>query len=122
MIKRPLSPHLQIYRLPLNAWLSITHRITGFAINASYFVLIVLLLILLNGEKAWSGVEPLLGSLVFKVGVYLSVLAILYHMFNGIRHLLWDNLIGLEKKQVIRTSWLVVLCTLTSFIYWILSL
>ena len=25
----PISPHLQIYRLPLTALLSITHRITG---------------------------------------------------------------------------------------------
>ena len=122
MTKRPLSPHLQIYRLPLNAWLSITHRITGFAINGSYFVLILLLLVLLNGEKAWSGVEPLFGSFVFKGLVYLSVLAILYHMFNGIRHLLWDNLVGLEKNQVVRTSWLVIICTLISFIYWMLSL
>jgi len=27
--KLPLSPHLQIYRLPLSAILSITHRATG---------------------------------------------------------------------------------------------
>ncbi|WP_375211108.1 succinate:quinone oxidoreductase subunit C, partial [Hyphococcus sp.] len=29
---RPLSPHLQVYRLPLNAKLSILHRITGVAL------------------------------------------------------------------------------------------
>ena len=122
MKKRPLSPHLQIYRLPLNAWLSISHRITGFAINGSYFILVILLLFLLNGEKAWSGIEPLLATFWFKAIVYLSVLAIFYHIFNGIRHLLWDNLIGLEKNQVVRTSWLVIICTLISFIYWVLSL
>ncbi|MCA3267808.1 MAG: succinate dehydrogenase, cytochrome b556 subunit, partial [Azospirillum sp.] len=30
--ERPLSPHLQVYRLPLTAWLSITHRATGVAL------------------------------------------------------------------------------------------
>ena len=31
--KRPLSPHLQIYRPQLTSVLSITHRLTGFALS-----------------------------------------------------------------------------------------
>jgi succinate dehydrogenase / fumarate reductase cytochrome b subunit len=30
---RPLSPHLQVYRLPLLAILSILHRMTGAALS-----------------------------------------------------------------------------------------
>ncbi|MGH8499792.1 MAG: succinate dehydrogenase, cytochrome b556 subunit, partial [Methylococcales bacterium] len=39
-ISRPLSPHLQIYRLPLTAILSITHRATGVAITLGMIYLV----------------------------------------------------------------------------------
>ena len=40
---RPLSPHLQVYRLPLTALLSITHRGTGvfLSLGAIFLVLLV---------------------------------------------------------------------------------
>ncbi|MEK9706506.1 MAG: succinate dehydrogenase, cytochrome b556 subunit, partial [Alphaproteobacteria bacterium] len=37
---RPLSPHLQVYRLPLDAILSITHRITGVALSFGAVLLV----------------------------------------------------------------------------------
>ena len=36
---RPLSPHLQIYRLPLLGILSITHRLAGIALSAGAVLL-----------------------------------------------------------------------------------
>ena len=36
---RPLSPHLQVYRLPLAAWLSISHRITGVGLTLGTLLL-----------------------------------------------------------------------------------
>ncbi|MFT7212503.1 MAG: succinate dehydrogenase / fumarate reductase cytochrome b subunit, partial [Granulosicoccus sp.] len=41
--KRPLSPHLQVYKLPLTAYLSIAHRATGI-VNSMAIVLLVLLI------------------------------------------------------------------------------
>ena len=41
---RPLSPHLQVYRLPLNALLSISHRLTGVALSFGFVLLVVWLL------------------------------------------------------------------------------
>ncbi|MBY0511485.1 MAG: succinate dehydrogenase, cytochrome b556 subunit, partial [Rhodospirillaceae bacterium] len=36
---RPLSPHLSVYRLPLAAVLSITHRITGIGLTLGILLL-----------------------------------------------------------------------------------
>ena len=36
---RPLSPHLQVYKLPMAAVLSITHRITGVLLFIGLLVL-----------------------------------------------------------------------------------
>ena len=38
-IVRPLSPHLRIYRMPLAAVLSITHRITGVGLTLGTLLL-----------------------------------------------------------------------------------
>lgn len=50
MKTRPLSPHLQVYRLPLTALLSISHRITG--------VLLAMGLLLLAGWLLAASVYP----------------------------------------------------------------
>ena len=48
-VNRPLSPHLTIYRLPMLALLSITHRITGVALTAGTLILVYWLLALAAG-------------------------------------------------------------------------
>ena len=55
---RPLSPHLQVYRLPLTAILSITHRLSGLALALGAAVLVLVLFAAGAGEKR-SG--PLVG-------------------------------------------------------------
>ena len=47
--KRPLSPHLQHYKLPLTAYLSIAHRAAGIA-NSAAIVLLVLLIASASGS------------------------------------------------------------------------
>jgi succinate dehydrogenase / fumarate reductase cytochrome b subunit len=90
MSNRPLSPHLQVYRLPLTAMLSITHRMTG--------VFLFLGLIGIAGFIAAAAAGPLLftpmldglSSQVGKIAVWLWVFALYFHACHGIRHLLWD--------------------------------
>ena len=38
--QRPLSPHLQVYRLPLPALTSIAHRITGVGLTVGTLLLV----------------------------------------------------------------------------------
>ncbi|WP_460034425.1 succinate dehydrogenase, cytochrome b556 subunit [Methylothermus subterraneus] len=100
---RPLSPHLQVYRLPLTAWLSISHRITGVILSFGLLVLVALLLAVPNPPRY----EAILGFLRGWVGrawLWLWILALFVHFCHGIRHLLWDLGFGLERAVLLRHS------------------
>ncbi|HEX2245775.1 MAG TPA: succinate dehydrogenase, cytochrome b556 subunit, partial [Gammaproteobacteria bacterium] len=59
---QPLSPHLQIYKLPLAALLSITHRITGVFLTLGTAVLVYWLVAIAAGPEAYAQAQALLGS------------------------------------------------------------
>ena len=46
----PISPHLQIYKPQITSLLSISHRVTGFALNFSLIILVSGLLCITLGE------------------------------------------------------------------------
>ena len=50
-VARPLSPHLQIYRMPLAAWLSILgHRVTGIGLTIGVLLLNIAARVLLRNK------------------------------------------------------------------------
>jgi len=108
----PVSPHLQIYRLPLTALLSITHRITGVILAIGSLLLVWLLsaaahsaeyyAMLATHLQAWYGQVFLLG---FLFSLYL-------HFCSGIRHLFWDVGYGFELETVDLTARLVIVMAL----------
>lgn len=94
--QRPLSPHLQVYRLPLIAWLSILHRFTGLAAGLGAAYLVVWFLAAASGP-AWFGlVSHVTRSVPGAIILFLVSAAFLYHLCNGIRHLVWDAGYGFE--------------------------
>lgn len=93
---RPLSPHLQIYRLPLPALLSISHRATGVLLAAGSLVLVYWLAAAANGPEAFAGAQATLGTIPGRVLLLAFTFSLFYHLANGIRHLFWDAGIGLE--------------------------
>ena len=95
-IHRPLSPHLTIYRLPMLALLSITHRITGVALTAGTLILVYWLLALASGPEAYADATAVLGSVLGQVILFGFSWALYYHMCNGVRHLVWDIGKGLD--------------------------
>lgn len=87
---RPLSPHLQVYRLPMAAILSITHRATGVVLSIGTVGLIYWLMALATGPEAFAQAQALFGSLLGKLALLGWSYALLYHLCNGVRHLFWD--------------------------------
>lgn len=88
--KRPLSPHLQHYKLPITAYLSITHRATGVA-NSLAIVLLVLLIASASGApESYAFMSGIANSWFGKLVLFGFTLTLYYHMCNGIRHLFWD--------------------------------
>jgi succinate dehydrogenase / fumarate reductase cytochrome b subunit len=109
---RPLSPHLQIYRWQLTMVLSIIHRATGVALAAGTILLIALLLALAAGPDAYQSVRAFCSSWLGLLLLFGWSWALCFHMFNGLRHLLWDVGWGFEIPRAYLTGWTVVAASL----------
>ena len=105
---RPLSPHLQVYRLPLLALMSISHRATGVVLVAGILVLVYWLAAVANGPDAFASAQALLGSLPGRALLFLVTFSLFYHLGNGIRHLFWDAGIGFELRTARASGILVI--------------
>jgi succinate dehydrogenase cytochrome b556 subunit len=113
-INRPLSPHLSIYKPQLTSTLSIFHRISG------GFLASILLFTILSLKFCELGlscyqiywclfyVTAYFDWFIFSL-VNLALLALCYHMSNGIRHLFWDFGFFLDLSKVYQTGALVLI-------------
>ena len=97
--KRPMSPHLQIYKLPFSAKLSILHRGTGAVLFFGLLLMIWVLLSAANGAESWESMHSLLSSWFGYIVLFGFSFSLFYHLGNGIRHLFWDIGKGLERDQ-----------------------
>ena len=86
----PLSPHLQIYKPQITSLLSISHRISGVALNFSLVLLVLGLLCVTLGESYFLLFISLINSIPIKIIMFLTILGFSYHFLNGIRHIIWD--------------------------------
>lgn len=108
---RPLSPHLQVYKLPLAALMSISHRATGAALSVGTLLLAYWLGSAAYGPDAFARAQSVVGSWF---GVLLLLgwsAALFYHLCNGIRHLLWDAGWGFELPQTYKANYVVLAAT-----------
>ena len=87
----PLSPHLTIWGWTPANLTSILHRATGIANAAGLTLLTAWLASAAIGEGAYGAVTGLLGSPFGLVVLFGFTLSVMYHMTNGIRHLIWDS-------------------------------
>ncbi|HHL21280.1 MAG TPA: succinate dehydrogenase, cytochrome b556 subunit [Aliiroseovarius sp.] len=105
-VARPLSPHLQVYRMPLNAVLSILHRITGAAMAGSAILILWWFLAAATSPAAFDLANGILTSWIGDLVLSLSALAIWFHFTNGIRHLVWDTGAHFGRKRVRITAYI----------------
>jgi len=107
--RRPLSPHLQIYRPQITSVLSITHRATGVALAVGTLLLTAWIMVLaLGSDTAFLEFGAFLASPVGLVLMFGWSFAFFFHLANGVRHLFWDAGIGLELDAATRSGWAVV--------------
>jgi len=117
---RPLSPHLQVYRLPLLANLSILHRITGVALAVGTLLLTYWLVAAASGPEAFATAQAVVGSFFGRLLLFGWSVALFYHLCNGIRHLFWDAGYGFEIETAQRSGLIVVgAAVLLTLICWI---
>lgn len=101
--KNPLKIHL-----PVQAWISIGHRMSGLVV----FLLIPLLLLALDVSVASAEGFALLQAFSEKMGLewlfWIVFAALLFHLLAGIRHLLMDIHWGESKKASHYTAYAVL--------------
>ena len=119
---RPLSPHLMHYKLPLTAWLSISHRATG-VVNSAALVLIVIVVASAAGSPDGYGfAAALVDSWFGKLVLFGFTLTLYYHLCNGVRHLFWDTGRGLAVETAMKSGYVCLASAAAlSVITWIVA-
>ena len=85
--RRPLSPHLTIYKPQITSVLSILHRISGVAL---YFSFLGLTWLYILASLGYFEISNLDNCQLFKIFTYLVIFGFFFHLSTGIRHLLWS--------------------------------
>jgi len=121
--KRPLSPHLTHYKMPLTAYLSIAHRACGI-VNSVAIVLLVLLIASASGSpEGYEFMSGIANSWFGKLMLFGFTITLYYHMANGIRHLFWDVGYGLELETAKKSGNVCLIAALVmSVITWMVAL
>ncbi len=106
---RPLSPHLTIYRPQLTSITSILVRITGNALIVGAFLVIWWLLAASTSPEYFAIADGVIRSWFGKLIMLGSIWALWYHTLGGIRHLIWDNAVGLDLPTAYKLGWALVI-------------
>ena len=106
---RPLSPHLTIYRPQLTSMTSILTRITGNAMLISALLIVWWFLAAATSPEAYAVANGFLTSWFGDLVMTFSVLGLWYHTLAGLRHLIWDNGIGLDIPTAEKMGWAVII-------------
>ena len=109
--KRPVSPYMlgPYYRFQLTSALSILNRLTGvFMALVSAPLMLCWLIALASGELAFTALSAWLGGGLGRLVIAASVFCFSFHLFGGIRHLIWDAGWMMEMPQVRVSAWLAI--------------
>jgi len=104
---RPVFLNLLRIRQPVMAVVSIFHRISGVLMILSLPGLVYLLNLSLTDQAGFAQVAGLLTSPVFKILAVLFGWALTHHILAGIRFMLLDFDLGIERAAARKTAWLV---------------
>jgi succinate dehydrogenase cytochrome b subunit len=88
---RPLSPHLQIYKLPLTGLISITHRMTGVILAIGLIFFVYILSATANGTEAYLEMQKTMDIWLLRLIYWGFIYALFFHLCHGVRHLIWDT-------------------------------
>lgn len=104
LVRRPMSPHLQVYRFQMSMFLSIANRITGVASSFGTLLLVWWLVAAASGEAAFATVQKVVGNPFGMIVLFGWTVALVYHFVASLRHLGWDAGFGFAKPTYRKTG------------------
>lgn len=105
---RPLSPHLSIYKPQLTSMTSILTRITGNALLVGALMIVWWFLAAATSESYFAVANGVLTSWFGDLVLFLSLWGLWYHTLAGVRHLIWDNAVGLDLETAYKMGYAVI--------------
>ena len=122
-VRRPLSPHLQVYRPQLTSVLSIMNRVSGVATSVGTLLMVWWLVAAAGSAKGYAAMQGFIGSWFGLLLLFGWTVALLYHLVGGLRHLAWDAGFGWDLKQVYATGYAAIAATIIgTVVIWAIGL
>ena len=122
LVRRPLSPHLQVYTPQITSILSIMNRVTGIATSVGTLLLVWWLAAAASGPAAFARVQGFMGSWLGLFMLFGWTASLFYHFFGGLRHLAWDAGYGFALTDTYRSGWAAVIAALVAtIVVWIIG-
>jgi succinate dehydrogenase / fumarate reductase cytochrome b subunit len=106
---RPVFLNLLQIRLPIAAVMSILHRLTGVLMVLMIPFSAFLLERSLSGTAGFNAVADWLASPAASPGLFVLCWGLAHHLLAGVRYLLIDVEIGIERPAYRYSAWLVTL-------------
>lgn len=107
--RRPVSPHLTVWRWHVTMLSSILHRLSGIALYGAAIGFAFWLMAAATGPEIFGPFDEFLRGPLGQIALYLIVAAIAYHLANGIRHIVFDTGVGLEPADADTSAWFAIL-------------
>ena len=95
------------------------HRMTGIVAMLGSLCLLVWLVALAWDASLYGFLQKIAMSIPVQIIIFFWTFALIYHLCNGIRHMIWDVGKGYSLPEIYRSGKLVVViaCLLTIFIW-----
>jgi succinate dehydrogenase / fumarate reductase cytochrome b subunit len=125
----PIQPSVPVFlnlfriRFPVGAITSIAHRVSGLLLFLSFPVVVYWLDRSLRDPAGYQSAVEWLQCLWVRLASVLVVWSLLHHLLAGLRFLLLDIGIGLERTQARRSAWTVnvlALLLVLAYVGWVL--
>jgi len=105
---KPIYLNLLQIRLPVPGFMSILHRVSGAFLTFAIPLAIYVLDLSLRGPEGYARAHLLLDGWFGKLILLGLLWALLHHLFAGVRYLLLDVDVGIDKPRYRQSAWAVL--------------
>ena len=109
---RPISPHLQVYKLPLTGIISIIHRMTGVLLSAGLIFFVYIVYAVAGGSNTYAAMQAFMSLWLVRLIYWGFIYALFFHLCHGVRHLIWDAGQSFERDTLDRYAMIELGCSL----------
>ncbi len=88
--KRPVNLDIGTIQLPITAYVSILHRVSGVVLFGAVGLFLWILDSSLSSEESFNSIKEFMNTLIVQIIIWLSLAALIYHLVAGLRHLVMD--------------------------------